>query len=50
MDGSDAMVRESGTVGLVGSQRDSLMDSPGGGMDLMGKLAWRGWGMGLSGP
>lgn len=46
MDGSGAMVRESGTVGLVGSQRDSLMDGPGSGTGLMGNLAWRGVGDG----
>lgn len=50
VDGSDAMVRESGTVSLIGSQMNSLMDPPGGGMGLMGKLAWRGWRMGLFGP
>lgn len=54
MGGSDAVVRESGAMGLVGDQRssheDSLMDGPGGRTDLTGELTWRGWEMGLTGP
>lgn len=51
--GADAVVRESGAVGLVedhrSSQGDSLMDGPGGGTGLTGELTWRGWEMGLAG-
>lgn len=54
MGGSDALVRESEAMGLVGdhrsSQGDSLMDDSGGEAGLTGHLAWRGGGWAWLGP